>query len=86
MAVFAKALFWIPIGMIFFTAAGYLYSATRNTRTGMDPVMTYKEAVEFCKKEYVTVFLFAFVASLAANVTTLRIMIRSNTVRTRGWE
>ncbi|VGO14987.1 hypothetical protein PDESU_03567 [Pontiella desulfatans] len=51
----------------------------------MEPIMTEEESAQFFADNYIAVLLFAFVASLAGNVTTIKLVIKSNTVRTRGW-
>ena len=83
--VYSKAIIWMPVGMVFFTILGYLYTTSRDGRTGRRQIMTDEEAISFITENYEAVLLFAFVASLAANVTTIKMMIRSNTVRTRKW-
>ena len=83
--VYSKALFWIPVGMIFFTYIGYFFATYRSRNDWRPPPMTHEEAIEFFKINYIAVLLFVFVASLTANLTTIKLVIKSNTVKTRGW-
>ena len=82
--VCSKALFWLPVGMFFFIFMAFIYVTTGNSTTVRDE-MTVEEALDSFTTDYIAVLLFAFVASLAANVTTIKLVIKSNTVRTRGW-
>ncbi len=81
--IYSKAIIWIPVGMIFFMYMGYLYS--RYSSSTNEVIMTHEESMQFFTDNYIAVLLFAFVASLTANVTTVKLVIKSNTVRTRGW-
>jgi hypothetical protein len=83
--VYAKLLVGIPIGIIISLLMAYLHLTTRDHRSGMRAVFGNKEAIELFIANPVPVLLFAFTASLAANITLLKQAIKSSTLVERGW-
>lgn len=82
---YSKLLFWLPVGTIVGGLLIYCFLTTRNNESCSDPVMTSREASEFITQNPVIFLIFAITISLSANITTLRLAIRSKTPRRRGW-
>ncbi|MDA3834275.1 MAG: hypothetical protein PF495_12860, partial [Spirochaetales bacterium] len=84
--VYSKALFWIPVGMGISVFWAYIYLTQKRSGFGFgDPALTEEEAAGIFHADPIAVLLFALVASLSANITTVKIVISSKSVRFRGW-
>lgn len=85
MRTYSKLLIWLPLGTVAGSLLIYLLLATRNDDFLSDAAMTHREAVEVMTNEPIIFLLFSVTISLSANITSLRLAIRSRTPRRRGW-
>ncbi len=83
--IHAKMLFWIPVGTVMAACLGYLYMTTSDYKSGKRAAFTHEEAIEFISTDLWFMILMSFVASLAGNVTSLKQVIKSKTVKKHRW-